>query len=461
MAINTRQLRMIAALSLPAVITNITTPILALTDVAIVGHMGSAIFIAAIAVGGTMFNTMFWLFGFLRMGSSGLTAQAYGAGDRRGAQTVLARSLLLALLIGIAMIAAREPVCSLLFDLLDVDGSTASVARSYFMIVVWSAPAVLGLYSLTGWFVGMQDSRTPMWVSLFVDVFNIGASLMFVFLIRMKIEGVATGTLVAQWAGFLLALFLAVRKYGWHKVGFRNLIDGLPRFFRINSDIFLRTVCLVAVTLWFTRTGAMQGPVMLAVNALLMQLFTLYSFFMDGLAFASEALCGRYLGAGDRPMLSLSVRSLMGVGIILALVFTAVYVGCAAEFRSSGCGACPSLFSLGHDGAVGGLWRIPVGRSVHRPYAYAYDAHKHGDGYAYILCVILPFVPNVGQSWPMDRLFGLSADARRGSHNCRTRIFAICLINGCRHRIPQGRHGMPRRAHRTTLDRTAQSKVHA
>ena len=319
---------MIAALSLPAVITNITTPILALTDVAIVGHMGSAIFIAAIAVGGTMFNTMFWLFGFLRMGSSGLTAQAYGAGDRRGAQTVLARSLLLALLIGIAMIAAREPVCSLLFDLLDVDGSTASVARSYFMIVVWSAPAVLGLYSLTGWFVGMQDSRTPMWVSLFVDVFNIGASLMFVFLIRMKIEGVATGTLVAQWAGFLLALFLAVRQYGWHKVGFRNLIDGLPRFFRINSDIFLRTVCLVAVTLWFTRTGAMQGPVMLAVNALLMQLFTLYSFFMDGLAFASEALCGRYLGAGDRPMLSLSVRSLMGVGIILALVFTAVYVGC-------------------------------------------------------------------------------------------------------------------------------------
>ncbi len=319
---------MIAALSLPAVITNITTPILALTDVAIVGHMGSAIFIAAIAVGGTMFNTMFWLFGFLRMGSSGLTAQAYGAGDRRGAQTVLARSLLLALLIGIAMIAAREPVCSLLFDLLDVDGSTASVARSYFMIVVWSAPAVLGLYSLTGWFVGMQDSRTPMWVSLFVDVFNIGASLMFVFLIRMKIEGVATGTLVAQWAGFLLALFLAVRKYGWHKVGFRNLIDGLPRFFRINSGIFLRTVCLVAVTLWFTRTGAMQGPVMLAVNALLMQLFTLYSFFMDGLAFASEALCGRYLGAGDRPMLSLSVRSLMGVGIILALVFTAVYVGC-------------------------------------------------------------------------------------------------------------------------------------
>lgn len=328
MAINTRQLRMIAALSLPAVITNITTPILALTDVAIVGHMGSAIFIAAIAVGGTMFNTMFWLFGFLRMGSSGLTAQAYGAGDRRGAQTVLARSLLLALLIGIAMIAAREPVCSLLFDLLDVDGTTASVARSYFMIVVWSAPAVLGLYSLTGWFVGMQDSRTPMWVSLFVDVFNIGASLMFVFLIRMRIEGVATGTLVAQWAGFLLALFLAVRKYGWHKVGFRNLIDGLPRFFRINSDIFLRTVCLVAVTLWFTRTGAMQGPVMLAVNALLMQLFTLYSFFMDGLAFASEALCGRYLGAGDRPMLLLSVRSLMGVGIILALVFTAVYVGC-------------------------------------------------------------------------------------------------------------------------------------
>lgn len=325
---DSRQLKHIAALSLPAVITNITTPILALTDVAIVGHMGSAIFIAAIAVGGTMFNTLFWLFGFLRMGSSGLTAQAYGAGDRKGAHAVLARSLSLALLIGMAIVFARYPLCDLMFELLDVGGDTAEVASVYFLRVIWSAPAVLGMYSLTGWFVGMQDSKTPMWVSLFVDVFNIGASLIFVFVLKMHIEGVATGTLVAQWAGFILSLFLAIRRYGWEKTGLRSIADGLPRFFRINTDIFLRTVCLVTVTLWFTRAGAEQGSTMLAVNALLMQLFTLYSFFMDGLGFASEALCGRYLGAHDNPMLCLSVRTLLEVGGVLAIVFTALYVLC-------------------------------------------------------------------------------------------------------------------------------------
>lgn len=328
MSFDTRQLKHIAALSLPAVITNITTPILALTDVAIVGHIGSAVFIAAIAVGGTMFNTLFWLFGFLRMGSSGLTAQAYGAGDRKEAHAVLARSLLLALLIGTVFIIVRRPLCAMMFDLLDVSGETSEVAARYFLRVIWCAPAVLGMYSLTGWFIGMQNSRIPMWVSLFVDVANIGASLTLVFVLKMSIEGVATGTVVAQWAGFILSFVLAVRNYGWEKIGFRSIADGLPRFFRINTDIFLRTVCLVTVTLWFTRAGAEQGPSMLAVNALLMQLFTLYSFFMDGLGFASEALCGRYLGAGDQPMLCLSVRSLLGVGAVLAVVFTVLYVFC-------------------------------------------------------------------------------------------------------------------------------------
>lgn len=324
--IDTRQLRLIAALSLPAVITNITTPILALTDVAIAGHFGSAVFLAAIAVGGTMFSTLFWLFGFLRMGTSGLTAQAFGAKDNQGSQAVLTRSLMLALIIGGLFVVFRHQLCVTMLDMLDVDSETVVVARQYFLIVIWSAPALLGMYSLTGWFVGMQDSRTPMWVSLFVNVFNIALSLVLVFIFSMRIEGIAFGTLFAQWAGFLIALFCAIKKYEFRRMPLGSVTYGLSKFFRINTDIFLRTLCLVAVTLWFTRAGALHGATMLAVNALLMQLFTLYSYFMDGLAFASEALCGRYLGAQDYAELGRSVRSQFAVGFAIAAIFTLLYV---------------------------------------------------------------------------------------------------------------------------------------
>ena len=325
MKIDRRQLKAIAAISLPAVIVNITTPLLALTDVAIAGHMGGAVFIAAIAVGGSMFNMLYWLFGFLRMGSSGLTAQAFGSGDRRATQVVLTRGLSVALLLGLAMIFMQAPLCSLLLGLLDVSGPTADMARDYFLICIWGAPASLAMFSLTGWSIGMQNSRLPMWTSLFIDIFNIVVSLSLVYGLRMEIRGLAFGTLSAQWAGFILALMLAVRLYGWQWVALRELTVGFGRFFRINSDIFLRTLCLVAVTMWFTRAGASQGAIILAVNALLMQLFTLYSYFMDGLAFAGEALCGRHDGAGDRTNLRSSVRAIFQLGAVIALLFTVGY----------------------------------------------------------------------------------------------------------------------------------------
>lgn len=164
-----------------------------------------------------------------------------------------------------------------------------------------------------------------MWTSLFIDVFNIAVSVVLVYGWRMGIRGLAFGTLSAQWAGFLLALTLAVRRYGWRWVSPRELVAGFGRFFRINSDIFLRTLCLVAVTMWFTRAGAAQGPVILAVNALLMQLFTLYSYFMDGLAFAGEALCGRHDGAGNRGALRSAVKAIFQVGGVVALIFTVGY----------------------------------------------------------------------------------------------------------------------------------------
>lgn len=331
MILDRRQLSAIAALALPAVVTNITTPLLSLTDLAIVGHFGSGVFIAAIAVGGTMFNILYWLFGFLRMGTSGLTAQAFGAGCHRKAHGVLNRSLALAFVFGLGLIALSPLLSDGLLMLIDADEPTARVAVEYFRIVIWGAPASLGLFALTGWCVGMQNSRLPMWVSLFVDIFNIAMSVTLVYGFGFGMEGVAFGTLAAQWCGFALGLWLVVGRYGWKWISLRELTDDLGRFFRINSDIFLRTLCLVVVTLWFTRVGAEQGADMLAVNALMMQFFTLFSYFMDGLAFAGEALSGRYLGASDNVGLSRSVRSVMVLGAILALLFTVVYMVCAAK----------------------------------------------------------------------------------------------------------------------------------
>lgn len=321
-----RLVKQILTLALPAVVSNITTPLLALSDTAIVGHMGSTVLMAAVAVGSTMFNLLYWLFGFLRMGASGLTAQAWGAQQLRQAHALLTRSLLLASVIGLLMIALQTPIADLLLGIIDAGSETRLAAMEYYRICIWGAPAVLCMASLTGWCIGMQDTRLPMYTSIFIVAFNILVSVTLVFVFGMRLRGVALGTLSAQWCGFLLCLLLALRRYGFVILRPRELFEGILGFFRINGDIYLRTLCLVAVTLWFTRVGALQGPVMLAVNALLMQLFTLFSFFMDGLAFSAEALCGRYAGAGDAAMLRRTVRYLMAIGLALAAAFTLGYV---------------------------------------------------------------------------------------------------------------------------------------
>ncbi len=321
------RLRKIAALAVPAVVTNITTPLLALCDVAVTGHMGNAVYIAAIAVGGTMFNMLYWLFGFLRMGASGTTAQAFGAKDMEGVKAIFCRGLLLAMAGGLLLIAFHKPLSAIILSIIDTSGITRELATTYFNICIWGAPAMLGTFSLTGWLLGMQNSRIPMWVSIIINVLNISLSLTLVYGFGMGIEGVATGTLSAQWAGFLITLVSALHKYGkphvkWHRVMSRN---ELRKFFRINSDIFLRTVCLVTITLWFTRVGAIQGNVMLAVNTLLMQLFTIFSYMMDGIAFAGEALCGLHKGAGNSTELHRTVKSLTLLGLVSSAIFTMVY----------------------------------------------------------------------------------------------------------------------------------------
>lgn len=319
----------ILGLAVPSIISNITVPLLGLVDVSIVGHLGSATYIGAIAVGGMLFSMIYWIFGFLRMGTSGLTAQAYGRRDLAEVILLFVRSLGIAFGLALLLILLQYPILKVAFTLIDATPAIKELASLYFRICIWGAPAVLGLYSFAGWFVGMQNSRFPMYIAITQNVVNIAASLFFVFIWNRGVAGVAMGTLVAQYAGLLMASLLWYGYYRrlWQKLNWKMLTDyeAMRSFFILNRDIFFRTLCLVAVTTYFTSRGAEQGDIILAVNTLMMQLFTLYSYIMDGFAYAGEALTGRYVGAHNQTDLRCMIRTLFAWGIGLALAFTSLY----------------------------------------------------------------------------------------------------------------------------------------
>lgn len=328
----------ILSLAIPSIVTNITVPLLGLVDVAIVGHMGDASYIGAIAVGTMMMNVICWLFGFLRMGTSGMTSQAYGRGDSKEAATILFQAIALGAAIGILFVLFQPLLLRLFLFFMRPSDEIRAFASVYFHICVFGLPAALVMYGLTGWFIGMQDTRTPMTVSIFQNIVNIMTSLLLVYVFGMKVEGVALGTLTAQYSGLLLALYILRRKYASHyqllfsqftlKPGDYSSFSykhTLNRFFRVNRDIFLRTLFLVAVNAAFTSVGSRQGDVILAVNTLLFQFFTLYSYIMDGFAYAGEAICGKYYGAGNAPSFHACIRRLFAWGVIMTVVYTAAY----------------------------------------------------------------------------------------------------------------------------------------
>lgn len=319
----------ILQIAVPSIISNITVPLLGLIDVTIVGHLGAAAYIGAIAVGGMLFNIIYWIFGFLRMGTSGMTSQAYGKHDLDEVARLLLRSVGVGLLIAIILVTLQYPIRKLAFTFIQTTEEVERLATLYFRICIWGAPAMLGLYGFAGWFIGMQNSRFPMYIAITQNIVNIAASLCFVYLFHMKVAGVAWGTLTAQYAGFLMALLLWRRYYGglkkhvaWHEVLKK---EAMLRFFQVNRNIFLRTLCLVIVTLFFTSAGAAQGEIVLAVNTLLMQLFTLFSYIMDGFAYSGEALVGKYVGANNQPALYRTVRQLFIWGVGLSTGFTLLY----------------------------------------------------------------------------------------------------------------------------------------
>ncbi len=330
--------KQILRIALPAIVSNITVPLLGLVDVAIVGHLGAAAYIGAIAVGSMTFNVIYWIFGFLRMGSSGMTSQALGRRDLTEVTRLLVRSLAIAMGIALMLIALQIPLREATLAMMQPTPEVARLTTVYFNILIWGAPATLGLFSLSGWFIGMQNSRIPMAVAISQNVVNIATSTLLVFACGMKVEGVALGTLIAQYAGLAMALALCIRHYGRLRKHFTG--EGLwqrsamRHFFIVNRDIFLRTLCMVSVMLFFTSAGSWQGEVVLAVNTLLMQFYLLFSYVMDGFAYAGEALSGRYYGAGNHVALHATVGRLFRLGIAMAALFTLLYAVGGDSFLS-------------------------------------------------------------------------------------------------------------------------------
>lgn len=322
--------REILKISIPSIVTNITVPLLGMVDVAIVGHIGDAGYIAAIALATMVFNLIYWNFGFLRMGTSGLTAQAFGAQDKEEYLNVLVRGIVIALSVAVILLLLQYPIAQLCKRLIDSSPRTIDLMLTYFYIRIWAAPATISLYVLKGWFLGMQNAASPMWVATVLNLVNIVFSLLFVYAFDTGIAGVAWGSVLAQYSGLLLAIIIWVRRYGhfWHDIRWRAALQWrkMIRFFQVNADIFLRSLCMIAVFTFIPYISSSMGDEILAANTLLMQLFTLTSYVMDGFAYAGESLVGKYVGAKDLFKVRLTIRYLMCWGVALAVAFTLLFV---------------------------------------------------------------------------------------------------------------------------------------
>lgn len=319
---------MILRLAIPSMVSNVAVPLMGLVSTAIAGRCGNASeSIGTLAVGVAIFNFIYWNCSFLRLGTSGLAAQAFGASDFRQTTLTLLRTVFVAVILGIVLVTLRRPVCSLSVRLMNGNDGVAE----YFLARVWAVPAGIMLFGIYGWLNGMQNAVIPMWTSIFVNVVHAVMSVWFVFGHGMGVAGIAWGSVVAQWCGLMLILVLTIvrfrhtlRRVAWHEI---VDVSELGRFFRVNADIIVRSLCLCLVYTFFTAASAGFGPDVLAVNSMLLQLFTLFSYMSDGFAYAVEALTGRYTGARDKDSLRSCIRRSMVWMSLTAVLAIGVYVG--------------------------------------------------------------------------------------------------------------------------------------
>ncbi|WP_353669773.1 MATE family efflux transporter [Marinomonas sp. THO17] len=313
----------------PPMVSNITTPLLGLVDTAVVGHLGTATYLGAVAIGASIFSFLFWAFGFLRMGSTGLTAQALGQEDDRRVRELLWQSVLMGVSIGLVLIAFRTPILEFALYLMSASEEVTPWAKSYSEIRIYSAPAVLAGYALMGWFFGVQYSKGPLWMLLVINLVNMVLDYLAVYGLGMASDGVAWATVIAQYLGVIFGLYLAWRKlqgFSGH-VPLQALLKWREyiALVQVNRYLFVRTILLLMVMLFFTSQGARQGDAILAANAVLLTFLMIISNALDGFAFSVEALCGEFYGRKDKAnfkkVIRLSTYWALMAACFLVLVF--------------------------------------------------------------------------------------------------------------------------------------------
>lgn len=326
----------ILRLAIPNIISNITVPLLGLVDMILMGRLDSISYIGAIGLGGTIFSVMYSVFSFMRAGTTGFTAQAYGAEDHREVSYSLYRSLGIAMIATLLVLTLQDVVHALSMRLLHGSDEVLALTSDYFYVRIWAAPAVLCLYAFNGWFIGMQNTTIPMLIALVINISNIVLSAVFVLFMKMGVEGVALGTVIAQYLGLLIALAFLFGKYKSYLVEIERKVllelSSLKKFFRVNTDFMIRSILLILTIAFFTNQSAKLGDDILAVNMILMQFFYIFSYFTDGFAYAGEALVGKYVGARDSQSLHKVVRLLMLWGLALSVPFTILYYAFPESF---------------------------------------------------------------------------------------------------------------------------------
>ena len=331
----------ILKLAIPSILANITVPLVGMVDIAVAGHLdvNAATMIGGIAIGTMLFDLLYWNFGFLRVGTGGLTAQAYGRGDRKECARIFTRAFGIALACAFALIAIQWIFVKAAFLVVDCTPEVRSLASKYFFIRIWAAPATLGLMAFKGWFIGMQDSVSPMATDLTVNGMNVLMSIVLALGIKplgyegMGFAGIAAGTVVAQYSGLLTAALLMFFKYRRNTFAtlcpkdLKDVFKGSEtrRFFVMNTDLFVRSLCFIAIYIGFTVISARYGDLLLAVSSIMMKLLMIFSYFTDGFAYAGEAMTGKYIGARDGHMLRQTVKWTFVWSMGIAVIFMGIY----------------------------------------------------------------------------------------------------------------------------------------
>lgn len=328
--------REILRLAIPNIISNITVPLMGIASTIIAGHAcggEGTLAIGALSIGVSIFNFIYWNCSFIRMGTSGLTAQAFGADNSKEYTLMLWRALVVALGVGMLAFSLQYPIGEFSIDFMGMESERANrMIADYFYTRIWAVPAGIMLFAFNGWLTGMQNAVLPMAVAILVNVLHIGGSYLFAIAGEMGLQGIALASVVAQWTGVAVIATAIWFKYRKQivRVAFKEVMDmgAMKRFFAINGDIMIRTFCLVAVYTFFTKASADTGnDTLLAVNAILLQLFTLFSYMNDGLAYAAEALTGRYIGAKDIASLRRCIKLCVVWSFVVSFLYVGAYVG--------------------------------------------------------------------------------------------------------------------------------------